>query len=572
MKRSHEATKSSENYSMYNPVVKNQPQFISYKTYPSDNEGDYFTFLKSPESFDWEVKIEDKGKTFATTIVWFKNDLRIMDNPALYFAAQQSAENSQNQLLAVYVFCLKEFRTHQFSDCKIMLIIEAIRKLQGDLNKYGIPLLVCFEDDSSKVPFVVAKLCHETNCKGLFFNRQYEDDELRRDDLVEKLLTKYHQIPVSTFEDQCVIPTGTCKTKEGKDYCVFTPFKNTWLKFLNSDVGSSSKYLNIYDLDNLKINKKSKKLSMFELSYKKGKSCSLDEIAANLDSEGIFEKHWKPLLSKPVTDIAIDFIEHRASNYDQTRNFPHNSQGTSKLSPYLAIGMISAKYLVVKTIQFNKGRLPDGSKASSSGLSTWINEICWRDFYRNILVAFPRIIKGRPFKLETDKVEWNTDVDMFEKWCAGLTGFPIVDAGMRQLNATGWMHNRLRMVTAMFLTKDLLVDWRWGESYFMSKLIDGDFPSNNGGWQWSASTGTDAQPYFRVFNPLSQSEKFDADGEFIKTWVPELRSLKDPKMVHDPSGSLSKEEFKKLSYPPPIVDHRLARLKAIEAFKRVFAK
>ncbi|RKP17893.1 DNA photolyase, FAD-binding/Cryptochrome, partial [Rozella allomycis CSF55] len=212
----------------------------------------------------------------------------------------------------------------------------------------------------------------------------------------------------------------------------------------------------------------------------------------------------------------------------------------------------------------NKGLLDSGNE----GAVTWISELCWREFYRHVLFHYPRVCMYQPFKLETKNIKWRDDPEGFEKWCKGETGYPIVDAGMRQLNKTGWMHNRSRMIAAMFLTKDLLIDWRKGEKYFMENLIDGDFASNNGGWQWSASTGTDSQPYFRVFNPLLQSQKNDPDGVFIKKWVPELKGL-NKKQIHCPKDCLGASEFKKLNYPLPLVDHDMARKRAIDAFKNL---
>uniref|UniRef100_A0A914YFD0 Cryptochrome-1 n=1 Tax=Panagrolaimus superbus TaxID=310955 RepID=A0A914YFD0_9BILA len=285
---------------------------------------------------------------------------------------------------------------------------------------------------------------------------------------------------------------------------------------------------------------------------------------ASLDHAAFEYGKWSKS-EEEIIKMADNFIELKGDNYKKTRDFPYLSDGTSRLSPYLAIGSISAKYLMVKARAANNNKLSSGSE----GITTYINELCWRDFYRNILVAFPHVSKNRPFKRETEKLEWNESPENFDRWCNGKTGFPIVDAAMMQMNTTGWMHNRLRMITAMFLTKDLLINWRMGESYFMSKLIDGDLAANNGGWQWSASTGTDSQPYFRIFNPLLQSQKFDPDGTFIRKWIPELSNIKDKKIIHEPSKHLSAKEFSKLSYPKPICDHAASRIKTIAAFKKL---
>jgi deoxyribodipyrimidine photo-lyase len=242
------------------------------------------------------------------------------------------------------------------------------------------------------------------------------------------------------------------------------------------------------------------------------------------------------------------FIQERSYEYDKRRDFP-GEQGTSVLSPYLAIGAISTRQCLQSAVNENRGSLDEGQP----GIVSWINELIWREFYRHILASDESLCRFKPFKPETDNLPWRHDQQQFELWKVGKTGYPIVDAAMRQLNETGWMHNRLRMVVSMFLTKHLFIDWRWGEWYFMSKLVDGDFASNNGGWQWSASTGVDAVPYFRIFNPTRQSIRFDPDGNFIRRFVPELRSLSS-KHIHQPSN----EQALALGYALPMVDHKEA--------------
>ncbi|MEO1513280.1 MAG: FAD-binding domain-containing protein, partial [Planctomycetota bacterium] len=231
--------------------------------------------------------------------------------------------------------------------------------------------------------------------------------------------------------------------------------------------------------------------------------------------------------------------------------------------PYLAHGVISPRQCVEAALGVNQGRIDSGDP----GVIGWIEELIWREFYQHVIAAFPRVCKGRAFRTDMDRVEWSHDQGLFDAWREGRTGYPIVDAAMRQLAQTGWMHNRLRMIVAMFLTKDLMIDWRWGERHFMNRLVDGDFASNNGGWQWSASTGTDAQPYFRIFNPTTQGEKFDRDGEFIRRFVPELSELPG-KAIHDPSSA---GLFGELDYPDPIVDHRAARETTLARFKALAA-
>ena len=245
-------------------------------------------------------------------------------------------------------------------------------------------------------------------------------------------------------------------------------------------------------------------------------------------------------------------------HYQQERDFPH-LQSTSQLSPYLNIGAVSIRQCLQAVFRKHNGCF----HIDSPGQQTWLDELLWREFYQHILYQFPAVSRHQPFKHNTLKIQWrNAEQDLLA-WQQGQTGIPIVDAGMRQLLQTGWMHNRVRMITAMFLSKNLLIDWRLGEKWFMQHLIDGNLAANNGGWQWCASTGTDAVPYFRIFNPITQSQKFDKDGDYIRTWVPELAHL-DAKKIHEPYAY---EHQQKLHYPQAIVDLNSSRKRAIEAFK-----
>jgi deoxyribodipyrimidine photo-lyase len=253
------------------------------------------------------------------------------------------------------------------------------------------------------------------------------------------------------------------------------------------------------------------------------------------------------------------FVKERIERYKTDRDSPATA-GTSTLSPYLASGVISARQCLESAVAANNGRVDSGK----TGVVTWISELIWREFYRHILMGYPRVCRHQPFRLETKQIEWDEDDAHFEAWCAGRTGFPIVDAGMRQLARTGWMHNRVRMITAMFLTKDLFIDWRRGEAHFMRHLVDGDLASNNGGWQWSASTGTDAAPYFRIFNPYSQSRKCDPTGDYIRKFVPELAGLDDDS-IHQPEPLAADAN----DYPQPIVDRTQTKERVMAAFKAI---
>ena len=254
------------------------------------------------------------------------------------------------------------------------------------------------------------------------------------------------------------------------------------------------------------------------------------------------------------------FIKNDLFNYHKTRDFPALA-GTSLLSPYLSAGMISPRQCLLAALMANKGDYDAGNK----GAMTWINELIWRDFYKHLLAAIPRLSKHQPYRLETDKLKWHYSEKQLHAWQEGNTGYPIVDAGMRQLKQIGWMHNRLRMIVAMFLTKNLFFDWRLGEDFFIRHLIDGDLAANNGGWQWSASTGTDAVPYFRIFNLLRQSERFDPQGDFIREYCPELRSF-DARSIHDPYQRAPTLALKS-GYVKPIIDFKASRIATIKAFK-----
>ena len=263
-----------------------------------------------------------------------------------------------------------------------------------------------------------------------------------------------------------------------------------------------------------------------------------------------------PVGSETVINIFDQFVKDKVSDYKKLRDFP-SLDSTSKLSPYLTSGMISAKFCLNKLLE-------TFDDTPGTGQHAWMNEILWREFYKYIIFHFPRVSQNKSFSEKYDLMKWRDDEKDFQDWCKGRTGIPLIDAAMTQLNETGWMHNRLRMVVAMFLTKNLLIDWRRGEQYFMKRLIDGDHASNNGGWQWSASTGVDAAPYFRIFNPITQSEKFDKKGEFIKKFLPVLKDVPE-KLIHNPPNDFRLN----ISYPKMIVDLKESRKRALEAFSNI---
>ena len=321
---------------------------------------------------------------------------------------------------------------------------------------------------------------------------------------------------------------------ENKPYSVFTPFKRRWVENFNID------FLDI------------------EFKYTPKKKSNIKSNVNNIS----FEKNhsvdmsiWPAGENQALSRLS-NFLDFKALRYASDRNDPI-LEGTSRISPYLASGVISPRRCILEALKRNEFKLDSGEK----GIVKWIDEIVWREFYKNIMFSFPKVSKGRPFQDYTKNINWRFNEDEFEAWKNGKTGFPIIDSAMRQLMHEGWMHNRLRMVVAMFFTKNMLHDWRLGEAFFMQNLIDGDFSSNNGGWQWSSSTGTDAAPYFRIFNPITQSKNFDSDGLFIKKHISELKDL-DKKEIHDPSPKIREH----CEYPSQILDLKSSRLRAIDAF------
>jgi deoxyribodipyrimidine photo-lyase len=464
------------------------------------------------------------------SLVWFRDDLRVDDNPALRAACSQSKE-----IHGVYIYSKNQLELHNEANSKIEFIIENLKSLEKSLNKINIPLTVISSDGFNEDPKKILNLLNERSITNLHWNNQFGIDEQSRDKKVEELLID-NNINSFSYDSQTLFPAGTFKTGEGKPYSVFTPFKKKWVEN--------------FDIDLLDI----------EYNYTPK---ARTEICSNInDFDFAFEKDhivdmslW-PVGEKEALKRLDNYLNNKIINYAKDRNEPI-IDGTSRISPYLASGVLSPKRCILEALKKNNFELDSGEK----GVTKWIDEIVWREFYKNIMFSFPRVSKGMPFQEYTKKIKWRFEEEEFKAWKNGNTGFPLIDAAMRQLKHEGWMHNRLRMVVAMFFTKNMLHDWRLGEAFFMKNLIDGDFSSNNGGWQWSSSTGTDAAPYFRIFNPLTQSKNFDSDGLFIKKYVDELKNI-DKKEIHDPSDEIRSA----CKYPTQILDLKESRLRAIDAF------
>lgn len=453
-----------------------------------------------------------------TTLMWFReNDLRCRDNTALYEASLAASQT----LLGLFIVAKHEWEAHHFAPIKQDFILRQLKTLSIALSKLNIPLIILASSSSTpphNTTTLVTQILNQYKVTALFFNQQFGVDERKRDEMVLQYCQKSN-IKTRSFIDHIVFKPDEILTGQKKYYTVFTPFKKQWLSKLDALVTQGS--FDTYP------------------APRKRPPCSLTtpifDFPATSTSAGFSDSSAWPVGEENALKILDNFIAHKIKHYQRTRDFPA-IDGTSKLSPYLAAGLLSPRQCVQKILQHK-----------DLGSQTWLSELIWREFYQHVLKNFPRVSMGKPFQLNTDKIQWNTDKAIFEAWKTGQTGFPIIDAAMNQLNQTGWMHNRLRMITAMFLSKNGLINWRQGERYFMEHLIDGDLAANNGGWQWCASTGTDAVPYFRIFNPELQTKRFDPQREFIKQYCP---------------------EFESKSYPKPIVDLTESRKRAIDAYRR----
>ncbi len=458
---------------------------------------------------------------------WFRSDLRIYDNPALLAA-------SQKPLICVYFLSEKQWDAHAISPAKRSLIVRQLQSLASNLGERNIPLHIVKTRDFGSLAIDLLSFSEKYKIEKVFFNAEYELNEARCAAEVEKSLN-HKGIACEVHHDQCLIKPGEIRNQQGEMFKVYTAFKRQFFKQSNG-----------LNLSPLPAPNKQAPLHTMDIQ-------ALDQIK--------LQKRWQTLWPAGEDEAhkrLQHFLENRVDTYHQDRDIP-SLDGTSVLSPYLAVGALSVRQCAYNLAMTGPNPFDENH---SPGSATWYNELIWREFYRHLIDAFPRLCKHRAFIQKTETLPWSYDQDLFSRWCAGETGYPLVDAAMKQLQVWGWMHNRLRMVVAMFLTKHLFIDWRLGEKFFMENLVDGDFASNNGGWQWSASTGVDAQPWFRIFNPYRQSERFDTEGKFIRAYLPQLSNLSD-KAVHSPSPL----EAASCGYPSPIVDHKLATQQTKAMFK-----
>ncbi len=471
------------------------------------------------------------------SIYWFRSDLRISDNLALAKAMQAS-----DSLMGVFILTPDTWKAHDAAPCKVRFLLENVSELSKELWKYGVPLLIRRGPSFSHCPSILDKLCKQYDIESLYFNHEYPLDERERDNAVGEKLSGY--VAMKGYHQHLVFAPGDVLSKQGTPFKVFTPFKNAWIVKAHNEQAWQAAGL---------IRKKFKA------------EIEPDKVPSQLKD---FTGQVIDLMLDPGEKAAQKKLKHFCDNklydYSEGRD-KFNVDGTSLLSPYLAQGVISSRQCITAALESSEIRDIDSMK-NKEGAATWVSELIWRDFYHHIIYFNPDISRRKPYKLKTDAIPWSYDSVLFEAWKNGMTGFPVVDAGMRQLLKTGWMHNRLRMVTAMFLSKILLLDWRLGEKHFMSHLIDGDFAANNGGWQWSASTGTDAVPYFRIFNPFTQSQRFDPAGDFIRQYCPELAHL-DNKKIHDLHAF--GVDVDALGYPQPVCNYKAMRQRTIDLFKEL---
>jgi deoxyribodipyrimidine photo-lyase len=468
-------------------------------------------------------------------LIWLRSDLRLHDNTAL------SAAAARGPTVAVYLLSPEQWREHDDAPCKVDFWLRNLSELSRALGELSIPLLIRTAPHWNDAPRVLLDLCRQLKISAVHVNEEYGIHETRRDAAVAHAL-KAEGVDFHSYLDQLLFAPGTVLTKTDTYFQVFSQFRKVCYDRLRRSLPGLVVAPGAQD-----------PLSLHS-----------DEIPKNVEG---FETPTDSLIALwPACEAEArrrleTFADAQIDYYKSERDFPAKP-GTSQLSAYLAAGVISPRQCLHAALQSNQGEFESGKV----GAVTWINELLWREFYKHILVGYPRVSRHRAFRPETEALAWRDAPDELAAWKEARTGLPIIDAAMRQLLETGWMHNRLRMVVAMFLTKNLLIDWREGERFFMRHLIDGDLAANNGGWQWSSSTGTDSAPYFRIFNPLSQSEKFDAEGVFIKHWLPELAGL-NKKEVHNPAnvGGL----FGVADYPSPIVNLSTSRQRALAAFKNL---
>lgn len=469
----------------------------------------------------------------AIQLCWLRNDLRLYDNHALWQASQNGP------VVAVCLLTPDTWLEHDDAPVKVDFWRRNLEQLSEQLARLNIPLKILRADKWADAAQLLLNLAADLDAQALFFNDEYGVHEQQRDDAVAAAFTA-QGLQCERFTDLILFKPGTLLTQAGSMFKVYSQFRKQAYQRLHESLPACLPAPDKQQETGIKADAIPKQIAGYQPAS--AQQCSLWPAGEDASRER----------------LAL-FTEQIMADYDSARDLP-DVDGTSRLSAYLVAGVLSPRQCLHAAISANQGEFDSGNP----GAITWVNELLWREFYKHILVCYPRVSMHRAFRPEMESIPWRDDSQALEAWQQGRTGIPIIDAAMRQLLTTGWMHNRLRMLTAMFLTKNLLIDWKHGERWFMQQLIDGDLAANNGGWQWSASTGTDSAPYFRIFNAVTQSRKFDPRGDFIRTWVPEIAHLSS-KQIHQP---LVDDLFASSDYPAPLVDLGQSRRRALDVFKQ----
>ncbi len=476
---------------------------------------------------------------------WFRRDLRVAGNTALKF----NWKKNSGRVLCLFCFDSVFLSRPDFSHNRFALFLKTIESLQTELRSVGGDLLVVDALPQKALPQLIDDIRKTHAVDLLTFGRDYEPFARKRDDDVEALL-KGKKVEVQSFRDHLLIePHEIFKTKVNEFYQVYSPFAKKWFDLLETDEVTA------------RIDEQRKGLEYLKSEAKKDLfSCRISEFKLSYnDTLQDFIKKNQASVTVPIPEAGSQVayrkvleFKDKIKNYKVNRDIP-SLLGTSRLSVFLKNGSITSSQIVATLGLQHLGFKKD------DGPTQYLKEIAWREFYYHILYHRPEVEK-KAFLAKFENLAWENNQKLFKRWCEGTTGFPIVDAGMREMNTTGWMHNRVRMIVASFLCKDLLINWQLGENYFMKMLLDGDLAPNNGGWQWAASTGCDPQPYFRIFNPWLQSERFDPEAKYIQQYVPELRGV-SPKNIHSLDGDRGSH------YPRPVVNHAAQKVKALALYR-----
>lgn len=542
------------------------------------------------EALDKQGKPKSKPAD-GTNVVYLMGmkSLRLEDNRGLAYASELATErrkaskNKGGNLIIMFFISPADWTIHNRSARRINFVLRNLQEIKKQADELNIPLVVYTEHKRKQLPHTLLDFAKKHNVTEIVGNIEYEVDECWRDTAIVKEAQKAG-LHASFLEDAYVVPAGALSSKTGTQYSVFSPWNKAWTEYLSKNMHlldeapkpePNDKSIRSGDLKDLFNQSKDsygipQSVQGFEckdVDYMKKLWPAGSEAARTVLDNFLRRKGGEKSLEEPAIGASWDDVgpgskDSRITRYGIGRNLM-SENGTSRLSPYLAAGVISPRALLRATMKLTNNKLNVGR---DTGTAMFNVEVSFRDFYAHVLAAWPRVCMNRAYILKYENVAWEYDEANFQKWREGKTGYPIVDAAMRQANKQGYMHNRGRMQVAMFLTKHLMLPWTWGEKYFNQTLIDQDFASNNAGWQWSASTGTDPQPYFRIFSPLAQSEKCDPRGDYIRHFVPELKDVQGA-AIHDPFNRLSEKEFAKLGYPKPIVEHKDARERALRRFK-----